>query len=332
MNRVVGSATSHRVCVVVTTYNRPAALSWVLASLAMQDHVPELIVVADDGSGGSTRCVIDQWREYWRGNIPTGRLEHFWQPDEGFRAAAARNGALRLARTFSKIDQVIFLDGDCITRPNFVQMHVNLIGAREGRRSVAGGRGLLSESFTADLESSPPMPLRLAAQHPHLSCQTPVSPHDLSRHLSLLRSPYKLWSGNHLDRWLPMLSLPHSILGQSWRDWRPQDTRMVRTCNFSLWLDDFDAIQGFNEAFVGWGLEDTELAVRLIKSGVRIRSGRMAANVFHLWHPEASRCSLEANECLLRNAWLDTSSRSFASTTGNPTVSHSSAPTKPDRV
>ncbi len=73
----------------------------------------------------------------------------------------------------------------------------------------------------------------------------------------------------------------------------------MRTCNLSIWLEDFIKAGGFDESFVGWGLEDTEFAVRLISAGVNVRSGRFATNVFHLWHLERSRSGLPSNAARL---------------------------------
>ena len=55
--------------------------------------------------------------------------------------------------------------------------------------------------------------------------------------------------------------------------------------NIGVWRDDFERINGFDENYVGWGLEDRDLQLRLGQLGVRFRSilGRTAA--YHLWHP-----------------------------------------------
>jgi glycosyltransferase involved in cell wall biosynthesis len=55
--------------------------------------------------------------------------------------------------------------------------------------------------------------------------------------------------------------------------------------NIGVWRDDFECINGFDENYVGWGLEDRDLQLRLGQLGVRFRSilGRTAA--YHLWHP-----------------------------------------------
>jgi GT2 family glycosyltransferase len=67
------------------------------------------------------------------------------------------------------------------------------------------------------------------------------------------------------------------------------------TCNLAVWRTDFDRVDGFDEAFVGWGHEDADLVVRLIRAGVRRKDGRFAVPVIHLWHPQADRERLRGN-------------------------------------
>jgi GT2 family glycosyltransferase len=47
---------------------------------------------------------------------------------------------------------------------------------------------------------------------------------------------------------------------------------------------DYESINGFDEAFVGWGLEDVDLQLRAEKLGIRVRG--MCQHAFvHQWHP-----------------------------------------------
>jgi len=46
----------------------------------------------------------------------------------------------------------------------------------------------------------------------------------------------------------------------------------------------------------GWGMEDSDLAIRLIHAGVGHKDGRFAIPVLHLWHPVADRSRLAENE------------------------------------
>jgi len=80
------------------------------------------------------------------------------------------------------------------------------------------------------------------------------------------------------------------------------DLRGIRGCNLGIWREDLVRTNGYNEAFVGWGREDSELAVRLINSGVQRQDVRGRALCYHLWHPPASRTGLPANDELLEQA------------------------------
>ena len=55
--------------------------------------------------------------------------------------------------------------------------------------------------------------------------------------------------------------------------------------NIAVWRDDFERVNGFDESFVGWGLEDRDLQCRLERLGLRVRSILLATAPIHLWHP-----------------------------------------------
>jgi GT2 family glycosyltransferase len=78
--------------------------------------------------------------------------------------------------------------------------------------------------------------------------------------------------------------------------------RGIRGCNLAIWREDLVCVNGYNEAFTGWGREDSELAVRLMNAGIRRLDLRGRALCFHLWHPPASRAALPANDELLERA------------------------------
>ena len=98
------------ITLIVTTYNRPDALELVIAGCLDQTDRHFEIVIADDGSGEPTRELIQRMAH--ASPIP---IVHAWQPDEGFRAAASRNGAIARARG----EYLIFLDGDCVPQRHF---------------------------------------------------------------------------------------------------------------------------------------------------------------------------------------------------------------------
>jgi predicted glycosyltransferase involved in capsule biosynthesis len=70
----------------------------------------------------------------------------------------------------------------------------------------------------------------------------------------------------------------------------------ARGSNMAFWRTDLDAVDGFDAGFEGWGREDSDIFIRLIRAGVRRKDGRFATGVLHLWHREADRSGLGANE------------------------------------
>jgi glycosyltransferase involved in cell wall biosynthesis len=247
------------ISVVVPTYDRPDALAAVLRGLSRQADQRFEVVVADDGSGPATAAVIDGWKPRLGAPLRHVRHEH-----SGFRAAEIRNRAI-LA---SAGGYCVFLDGDCIPRPDFISQHRRLA---EPGWFVAGNRILLAAELTA----------RVLAEG--------LEPEGWDLAALLRRGPR---GGNRL---LPALHLPFGPLRKA----APARWEGARTCNLAAWRSDLDRIDGFDASFAGWGLEDSDLAIRLIHAGVRRKDGRCATGVFHLWHPANDRARLPENEARL---------------------------------
>jgi len=245
-----------KISVVVTTYNRPQALVLVLRGLLAQRQAPFEILIADDGSGDPTRQAIRQMAR--DANVP---IRHLWQADDGFRAASARNMAVAAAQG----ELIVFLDGDCIPRPDFIAQHARL--AQAGW-FVAGSRLLLTPALTHQAENQ----------------QWPI-------HLWGRGAWWLQRLAGHTNRWLPLLNLP----GHAWRRRQPAHWQSARTCNMAVWRSDLVAVNGFDESYQGWGHEDADLAVRLIRHGVHYKNGRFALTVLHLWHAENDRSQLPEN-------------------------------------
>jgi glycosyltransferase involved in cell wall biosynthesis len=238
------------ISVVATTYNRPDALRAVLAGLAAQSDRGFEVVIADDGSREDTRALVQQTAD----RFPVV-LKHVWQEDKGFRAGAARNRAAEGTAG----EYLVFLDGDCVPRQDFIARHRALA---ERGWFVAGNRLLLSESLTRRaLNEGVPL------------------------HTWTNREWAAARANGDINRTLPLARLPLGPLRKlGSRRWQ-----RVRTCNLGVWMSDFRRVQGFDETFEGWGFEDSDLAVRLLNAGVRRKEGAFATGVLHLWHRENDR-------------------------------------------
>jgi glycosyltransferase involved in cell wall biosynthesis len=248
------------VSVIVATYNREAALGKVLAALSRQTDRGFEVVIADDGSRPATGALVEDWRS--RIGVP---LRHVWQDDRGFRAAEIRNRAVLAASG----DYCVFLDGDCIVRSDFIAAHRRLA---EPGWFVTGNRVLLAPDLTAAV-------LREGLQPETWSAT------DWARYR---------WRGG-VNRLSALLRLPLGPL----RKLRSAHWRGARSCNLAIWRGDLDRVDGFDASFHGWGREDSDLLIRLLHAGVRRKDGRFALGVIHLWHPEADRARLTANDARL---------------------------------
>ncbi|QBH99952.1 glycosyltransferase family 2 protein [Pseudoduganella sp. SL102] len=253
-----------KISVIVTTYNRPDALTAVIEACFAQDDPHFELIIADDGSTNNTRDCVEALRR--RSPVP---LRHVWQPDEGFRAARVRN----LGTLAASGDYIVFLDGDCIPEKNFVSQHRRL--ARPGFL-VSGSRVLLSERYTRVL------------------LETHVNLHRL-RAIDRL----KLRLGGDFNKFLQTVM----VLPDAGRERRKFSWRRIKSCNLAVWRSDLDRVNGFDQSFKGWGHEDSDLVVRLFNAGVHRKDGAFATEVYHLWHHENRRDQETSNrEIVLRRA------------------------------
>ncbi len=253
-----------KVTVIITTYNSPGMLKSVLNGYMNQTELDFELIIADDGSTDDTKRLI---REYMA-KKKIKELIHCWQKDEGFRAGKIRNKAVMQA----KGDYLIFSDGDCVPHSNLVERHKRYA---ETNFFLAGNRILLGKEFSR----------YIVENNKIINSFT---------FIELMRSFFK----RDINRLIPLVYLPSNLL----RYRRSREWRGVKTCNLSLWKKDFEKINGFDETYEGWGLEDSDLAIRLINSGVLHKSLKFAAPVFHLWHPENSRDLFNKNLSTLEEA------------------------------
>ena len=234
------------ISVVVTTYNWPAALDRVLDSLSRQTHLDFEVIVADDGSGPDTAELMSRWMQ--RAPFP---LQHAWQEDEGFRAARVRN----LGASKASGDYLVFIDGDCLTLPGFIASH-----AAQAERGwfATGRRAQVRESATAEI-------LRQG-----------LAPYALPRWRLIAESPRWLQT-----RYAQLLRLPVDGVR---RTKHVADVRKAESCNLALWRDDFLKVGGFDETFEGFGCEDVDLCLRLLRAGLKRKSLEHLEPVLHLFH------------------------------------------------
>lgn len=201
--------------------------------------------------------------EEYRGLLPVP-LHHVWHEDKGFRASEIRNKAI--ARC--SCEYIIQIDGDTVLHPSFVKDHIALA---EENCFLSGSRVLVGKEAT-----------ERAIQ----SKRTKFSPfsEDIINRMNAVRLPaFNFFSTPKRE---PLEKL-------IWK---------IRGCNMSFWREDLLAVNGYDEDFVGWGREDSELVLRLLKKGCYLKRVKMAAIQYHLYHKENSRSQLSANHLLMEKS------------------------------
>lgn len=245
------------IVLIITTYNRPDALAAVLEGCLIQTDPDFAVIIADDGSRAETTELIATYQARAKFSI-----KHVWQEDDGFRAAAIRNRALAACHA----DYVIFIDGDCVPPPEFVASHRQLA---ERGWFLSGNRLMLTQGFSKQV----------------LHDKLPI--HQWSR-FEWLKARLR----GDIERLLPLFRMRGA---SRFRKQLPARWQGAKTCNLSAWRDDLLRVNGLDESYTGWGLEDSDLVIRLIRAGVKSKSARFSVPVFHLWHRENDRSNLAEN-------------------------------------
>ena len=231
--------------VIFTTYNSPEWLAKVVWGFSCQTARPDEIIVADDGSGPETRERIDQLR------AETGlNIVHVWQEDDGFRKTRILNKALREATG----DYLIFTDGDCIPRADFVTGH--LAHAKHGY-FLSGGY------FKLPMQTSEAITREDILEQRCFDVDWLIA-NGLKKTYKAAKLTAHGWKARLFDALTPA--------GATWNGH-----------NASGWRSDILAANGFDER-MKYGGEDRELGERLFNAGIKARQLRYTLIVVHLDH------------------------------------------------
>ncbi|MBU2874061.1 glycosyltransferase family 2 protein [Marinobacter salexigens] len=234
-----------KLSVIMTTYNSPEWLEKVLWGYSVQSHEDFEMIIGDDGSTKETQEVIDRIRD------ETGmKIKHVWQEDKGFRKCRILNKSILEVES----EYVVFTDGDCIPRKDFLEVHAR---EAEPNKYLSGGYHKLPMSTSKAITKDDIISGR-CFDLKWLKANGLKSSHKNSK---LTATPLKAKIFNALT---------------------------PTACNFkgsngSAWLKDILAVNGFDER-MPWGGLDREFGVRLTNIGIKPKHVRYNAIVIHLDH------------------------------------------------
>ncbi|WP_291952567.1 glycosyltransferase [Campylobacter sp.] len=193
-------------------------------------------------------------------------LRHIWQEDDGFRLSMIRNKAINA----SSAEYIILIDGDMILEKDFVKNHLEFA---EKKVFLQGSRVILDEKESKEL----------------------LDKNDFN--LAFVKKSFKNQKNTFLAWCVYKFSkLDKKIFKKS------QLIKGIRGCNMSFYKSDFEAIDGFNEKFIGWGREDSEFVARFLFNNGTFKRLKFNALAYHIYHKENAKNMLEINHKI----YLDT--------------------------
>lgn len=233
------------IAVIISTYNSPAWLEKVLWSYEFQSDDNFELIIADDGSGDETRDLIAKFSAHTRLSIT-----HVWHPDDGFQKTKILNKAI----CATTADYLIFTDGDCIAKPDFVAVH----------RAYAEPNYFLSGGY-----------FKLCAQVSHKIGVDDIASKRVFDNRWLI--------ANGQPKRFKRIKLARSERLRKFMDAITPTKASWNGMNSSGWRSDIVAANGFDER-MQYGGEDRELGERLQNAGLRSKQIRHQAICVHLDH------------------------------------------------
>ena len=234
-----------KVSIIISTYNAVEWLRKVLLGYSVQTEQDFEIIIADDGSSHETKTLINDFQSKFRNPII-----HVWHEDNGFRKTIIINKAILKSNT----DYLIFTDGDCIPRKDFVTIHLQ---ERENGYFLSGGYFKL--------------PMNISEL---------ITENDIYSNSCFKFSWLKL---NGLKSNFKAIKLTNYKFLADFMNWITPTKRSWNGHNSSGYKSDIIAVNGFNHDMQYGGL-DRELGERLFNFGLLSKQIRYSAICVHLDH------------------------------------------------
>jgi len=261
MNVTSSNNTPLKASLIIAVYKDVEALHAILLALKNQSEKNFEVIVTEDGES-------TEMAEYFaKNNAILPNLHHLTQVDNGWRKTAAVNRAIQSAQS----DYLIFIDGDCIPRFNFIESHVQ----NKQHDKVCTARRVNLGPIVSKLIRKKPGRIKLLENRLFYFFFA------LPLHIDKIRD-YEVGFASKLLHFISR----NRYLG-------------IMGCNFSCYKSDMLKINGYNEDLPGAGGEDDDLEWRFNGMGIVTKSIKFITPNYHLYHP-VQRHNTEVNQAISR--------------------------------
>lgn len=233
-----------KITVIISAHKKRREMEFVLAGYAAQRRPADQIIVSQDGEFPEIAAAIANSAHL---NLP---LLHLTQEHRGFGKCRALNAAIVRASG----DLLLFTDGDCVPRDDFVETYVKLM--RPGIFLAGGSHISVPEQYHQAHDLVPDIRSQRLFDYDFLSG---IDGFSKSRN-RLLRHP-------RLQRFYDFLS-PRNVFSGA---------------NSCAWRDDVLKVGGFDES-MAYGGEDQNIGLRLNNIGIKGVRARHSIVSLHLDH------------------------------------------------
>lgn len=235
---------NYQASLIIPTYNRAELLEYTLQTLRNQTSIHSFeVIVVDDGSTDHTMQVVQSFQRELQ-------IKYVYQPDEGFRVARARNLGISLAEA----SICIFIDAGVLVSNDFIHQHVKVHEHNHSPCAVIGyAAGLSHDNYGAEALIKAIQANRFDQDVGELLEQAAFK--------DIREVCYRKYQDN-----ITTLPAPWVLF------W---------TCNVSAPTHLLLQINGFDENYTSWGVEDVDVGYSLFLSGAEFHLCRKAIAIHY---------------------------------------------------
>jgi glycosyltransferase involved in cell wall biosynthesis len=249
-----------RVSLIVAVYKDIDALDLIIQALKTQTYKIFEVVIVEDNNSSVMKNYISQLKDL--------DVKHTSQKDQGIRKTRSLNNGI-LA---SEGDYLVFIDGDCIPYSTFIESHIKL---SEQNYVVSGRRCNLGPKYARYLREKKLSPIKL--EKTFIRRFPFIAKDAVERHAE---------AGFYFN--------PDGFIYNKFLKNRNSNTNMLG-CNYSCFKNTMLKLNGYDEGYGETAVgDDTDLEWRFKAAGLKIKSARNVANIFHLFHGRSFRNNISA--------------------------------------